>query len=326
MELAMQPDFLEPKTEAGQTASPARPDLVSVVIPAYNYARYLPAAIDSALRQSHPAVEVIVIDDGSTDATPDIASGYGEKIRYVRQTNSGLSAARNRGLAEARSEYVVLLDADDLLDPDMIAVSLETMRHLGGNPAVIAHVHRRIDQDGRILPTRNTAPLRDRDFRVIDFLVMNRFCPAVLAKRSSLLEAGGFDPQFRASEDRDMWVRIASRHRVHRLGRVLSSKRGHSHNMSANWRQQDTGIRRVFSKASQANYLTGMARIWWLKIWSYHFYQLAMMRGRTQPLAAILDLGFSFMLWPAFFDYPSLDQKPLFRLRMLLWILRGART
>lgn len=323
----MQRDLPGAKLDQPLPATPAeRPGLVSVVIPAYNYARYLPEAIDSALRQTYPEVEVIVIDDGSTDDTPRIASGYGERIRYIRQPNAGLSAARNRGLAEARSDYVVLLDADDLLDPEMITVSREAMRRLGGDTAVIAHVHRRIDQDGRHIASRRSDPFPDRDFGVLDFLVMNRFCPAVLASRSSLIEAGGFDPQFRASEDRDMWVRMANRHRVHRLGRTLSSKRGHNHNMSANWRQQDTGIRRVFCKAAQAGYLKGWKRLWWLKIWSYHFYQLAMMRGRSQPLPAVLDLFASFTLWPAFFDYQTLDQKPLFRLRMLFWILRGART
>jgi len=300
-------------------------ELVSIVIPAYNYAKYLPTAIDSALGQNYPAIEVIVIDDGSTDETPRVGAAYGEKIRYIRQTNAGLSAARNRGLAEARSEYVVLLDADDLLDPEMVAVSLDAMKRLGGDTAVMAHVHRKIDQDGRLIPARNQS-IADRDFSVIDFLIVNRFCPAVLARRSSLIEVGGFDTAFRASEDRDMWVRISARHRIHRLGRVLSSKRSHRENMSGNWRQQDGGIRRVFSNAASAGYLQGWKRLWWLKIWAYHYYQLAMMRGRSEPLPAILDLLYSFALWPAFFDHRALGQKALFRPRMLFWILRGAKT
>ena len=304
----------------------ANPGLVCIIIPAYNYARFLPSAIDSALRQNYPAIEVIVIDDGSTDDTPRLAEEYGDRIRYVRQVNAGLSAARNRGLAEAQSEYVVLLDADDVLDSEMVAISLEAMKRLGGDTAVIAHVHRRIDQDGALIPSRSQPQFSDQDFSVIDFLIVNRFCPAVLARRSSLIEAGGFDTAFRASEDRDMWVRISARHRIHRLGRVLSSKRSHRENMSGNWRQQDGGIRLVFAKAAKAGYLQGWKSVFWLKIWSYHCYQLAMMRGRSEPLAAILDLLCSFALWPAFFDYQAFQQKPLFRLRMLLWILRGAKT
>src|SRR2546423_7727277 len=91
---------------------------VSVVVPAYNYARYLPQAIDSALGQTHPPLEVIVVDDGSTDDTPRVLDAYGDRIRAVRQANQGAGAARNAGIAVARGEYVAFLDSDDLWRPD----------------------------------------------------------------------------------------------------------------------------------------------------------------------------------------------------------------
>ncbi len=86
---------------------------VSVVVPAYNQAAYLPEAIDSALAQSLPPLEVIVVDDGSTDDTPAIAMAYGDRVSYIRQPNRGLAAARNTGLDAARGNLVGLLDADD---------------------------------------------------------------------------------------------------------------------------------------------------------------------------------------------------------------------
>lgn len=89
------------------------PDLVSVIIPTYNRARLVCRAIDSALCQTHPAVEVIVIDDGSTDDTPDRLAAYGGRIRLLRQANAGVCAARNAGLAAARGAFIGFLDSDD---------------------------------------------------------------------------------------------------------------------------------------------------------------------------------------------------------------------
>lgn len=98
--------------------------LVSVVIPTYNYAPYVPTAVRSCLDQSHRPVEVIIVDDGSTDNTREALAAFGDKIRYVFQKNQGVSSARNRGLAEARGEFVTFLDADDYLTTDSIEMKL----------------------------------------------------------------------------------------------------------------------------------------------------------------------------------------------------------
>jgi GT2 family glycosyltransferase len=96
--------------------------IVSIIIPAYNYARYLPDTLDSVLAQEiAAALDVIVVDDGSTDTTPEVLARYAGRVRTIRQENRGLSAARNRGLEEARGDTLLFLDADDLLAPGALA-------------------------------------------------------------------------------------------------------------------------------------------------------------------------------------------------------------
>ncbi len=91
------------------------PPTISIIIPTYNSARYLPEAIDSILQQSYPHYEIIVVDDGSTDNTPAVLGSYQHPIRYVYQENQGVAAARNTGLSLAQGEFVLFLDADDYL-------------------------------------------------------------------------------------------------------------------------------------------------------------------------------------------------------------------
>ncbi len=99
--------------------------LVTVMIPAYNSAETLGASIDSALAQGYPNVEVLVVDDGSTDRTPEVLKSYGDRIRWVRQENGGLPNARNTCHRNARGEFIAWLDADDLADPDRVALQVD---------------------------------------------------------------------------------------------------------------------------------------------------------------------------------------------------------
>jgi glycosyltransferase involved in cell wall biosynthesis len=103
------------------------PATISVVIPAYNAAAYLGEALDSVFAQSHRALEVIVVDDGSEDRTAEVASSYGERIRFVSQARGGNGAARNTGIALARGRYLAFLDADDRFLPDKLERQLAAL-------------------------------------------------------------------------------------------------------------------------------------------------------------------------------------------------------
>jgi GT2 family glycosyltransferase len=131
----------------------ATSDLVSVIIPTYNRARLVYVAVESALAQTHPAVEIIVVDDGSTDDTPDKLVHYGSRIRVLRQANAGVCAARNNGMAHANGKFITFLDSDDRWLPWKIAAQLAAFRavpdlQLTWTDAAV------IDPDGRQLYAR----------------------------------------------------------------------------------------------------------------------------------------------------------------------------
>jgi glycosyltransferase involved in cell wall biosynthesis len=118
----------------------ARGALVSCVVAAFNSARYVEEAIRSVLAQTHRPIEVVVVDDGSEDGTPDLAAAFGDPVRVVEQQNAGPAATRNRGVHEARGEFVAFLDADDLWHPEKLARQLARFEARPGLQASIAHV------------------------------------------------------------------------------------------------------------------------------------------------------------------------------------------
>jgi glycosyltransferase involved in cell wall biosynthesis len=179
--------------------------LVSVVIPCYRQAHYLREAVDSALSQSHPAVEVIVVNDGSDDDTEAVAGSYGDRIQYVWQANAGLSAARNAGTARARGPYLKFLDADDHLHPDQVAWQVGA---LAGRDDAVSLTTVRLYRDGHpdeyvdhVPNAKSLLPelFQDRDWGGIHGWLF----PTSLARA-----AGGFDPSLRVSEDWDFLTRV----------------------------------------------------------------------------------------------------------------------
>jgi glycosyltransferase involved in cell wall biosynthesis len=157
---------------------------VSVIIPAYNYSRYLPFALESVLNQTYSPVEVIVVDDGSTDDTNKVVARYGERVKYIYQTNSGLSAARNTGIKAASMPFVAFLDADDVWEPGFLKSGMDKFSVLSDNYAIVACHPNFIDKDGNLIPLNPSGKRCSGDIFAKDILLMTRFPPSsVIAKK-----------------------------------------------------------------------------------------------------------------------------------------------
>ena len=183
---------------------------VSVVIPVYNGENYLRLALESVLRQTFQDFEIIVIDDGSKDSTPDIAQSFGERVRYVRQENAGVAAAVNHGIRLARGRYFAWLSHDDLWAPEKLSAQLEALQRVDG-PAVCYTDIKLIDGEGKVFDEKEL-PLPNRNEIVRAIL---RLEPVLYAAYSLVCEVrcfeqvGPYDLKKRHTQDADMLLRLA---------------------------------------------------------------------------------------------------------------------
>jgi glycosyltransferase involved in cell wall biosynthesis len=187
---------------------------VSVVITCYNYGRFLPEAVDSALGQTHGDLEVIVVDDGSTDETPELVARWRDepRFRHVRQENAGQAAAKNHGARLARSPLVAYLDADDRWHPEKLA--RQVPRFGRAEVGVVYCLSLLMDQAGRTWHPPPRKPRRaPRAGQVTAALLFENFVPfsSSVIRRDLLQRVGGFDENLAMAIDWDLWLRI-SRH------------------------------------------------------------------------------------------------------------------
>jgi glycosyltransferase involved in cell wall biosynthesis len=195
--------------------SPAVPK-VSVVIPAYNVAPYISQCLASVFAQTHRDYEVIVIDDGSTDATAEIVARSSEQVRLLRQRNQGAAAARNAGILAARGELIAFLDADDAWLPDYLARQVgfwEAQGH-GGLVMCNGYLWDETERalDGRDLLNPTVPNITPSDLlRTLLWGNPGIWTPAVLIPRRVLLDLGGFNEGFPVGEDTRLWVELALR-------------------------------------------------------------------------------------------------------------------
>lgn len=185
--------------------------LVSVVIPAYNAAWCLGRALDSVLAQTWPALEILVVDDGSSDATPAVLERYGSRIRVIRQANAGMSAARNSGIAAARGALLAFLDADDWWRPEKVArqVSVLQARPEVGFCSTTAELS---GPEGQRL---GQWVCEHEAHELVEALLAGSApiaggASSVMVRREVLKRAGPFDPAMRGAEDPDLWIRLAA--------------------------------------------------------------------------------------------------------------------
>jgi glycosyltransferase involved in cell wall biosynthesis len=206
--------------------------LVSVVIPAYRSARTLPTAVNSVLRQTATDLEVIIVDDGSTDGTLAVAQSISDpRVAVISQPNGGAAAARNTGIAAARGEWVALLDADDIWLPEKLERQLAT---LAANPhvsAVQCGVFR-VNDEMQLL---EIDPCRETDDSLDDFLNfrnMPGMMSTLVIRRAKFEEMGGFDTDLEILEEWDMTIKTARYCAVVNMPDLLALYRVHPGNRS----------------------------------------------------------------------------------------------
>jgi glycosyltransferase involved in cell wall biosynthesis len=204
--------------------SPITDPLVSIIIPTYNRAWIVRDAIDSVLGQTYADFELIVVDDGSTDRTPQILDAYGDRLRVIRQANQGVSAARNRGIGESSGPLIALLDSDDLWLPGKLSVQVDFFRK---HPAAL------ICQTDEIWIRNGLQVNPGKRHRKPSGMIFERsleLClvspSAVMFRRELIEKVGLFDESLPACEDYDLWLRVGCRFPVHLIGRPLTIKRG----------------------------------------------------------------------------------------------------
>lgn len=204
--------------------------LVSVVITTYNHAEFLKDAIDSVLAQSYQPIEVIVVDDGSTDHTKEVVGQYAN-IRYVYQRNAGLSAARNTGIRESAGKFVLFLDADDWLYDEAVETNVKYLiTHERWQ--FVAGFHDKVDQWK--YPIENDTQVAISDNHYVHFLRGNFIgMHATVMYRKEILRQYQFDESLRACEDYDLYLRISRDHPVGMHDKKIAAYRLHGNNMSS---------------------------------------------------------------------------------------------
>lgn len=207
--------------------------LVSVVIPVFNQAEYVIGAVESVLDQDYPSIELIVVDDGSTDGTPRLLAAHPGRFRVIRQENRGAAAALNHGIRESRGRLICWLSADDLFRPGKLRRQVEAFLEDPGLGLVYTGYERIRADATRIGRVPVPAPVH-RDAFVTVFWQNSINGSSVMMPRAVFDQCGGFDEGLRADVDADMWLRLTQRHRIRRIDGVFLSYRIHANTLSAN--------------------------------------------------------------------------------------------
>jgi glycosyltransferase involved in cell wall biosynthesis len=207
-------------------AHPPQGGLVSCIIPVYNGAKFVRESIESVLTQSYQPVEVIVVDDGSTDDTGKVLETFGNRVRILRQENRGPSVARNRGMEMSRGEFIAFLDADDLWVPEKLRLQMEALE-----------ARPELDLCSGELRSFWIPELREEAEQFGDHpyhLQRPLLSPCtVLARRSLFERIGPFDPDLRNGEDTDWFMRMMKSGTVHdTLPLLLVHRRQHTTNLT----------------------------------------------------------------------------------------------
>jgi glycosyltransferase involved in cell wall biosynthesis len=200
--------------------------LISCIVPVFNGERYLAEALDSILNQTYRPIEIIVIDDGSTDRTPAVIKQYGDRVHTLWQENAGPAMARNNGLSEAQADFVAFLDADDLWHPEKLERQFARFCGRAELDLCLTHVQ------NFWIPELGKEETQYRNHRFAQPLP-GYATQALLARRVVFERVGKFDSSLRACDDTDWFLRAIDQGAViEMLPEVLVHKRLHSKNLS----------------------------------------------------------------------------------------------
>lgn len=221
------------RAEARAEIRPGRAPRFSVLVPCYNQAHFLTAALDSLLAQTCPDWEALVVDDGSSDGTSEVAERYARRdprFRPFRKPNGGVASALNRGLAEARGEWVCWLSADDLFLPGKLAAHLAAIEDDPGLRFMHTGFEVLFQETGRraasgVDPATFIPPLEEQVIRLLRINYLNGITIAL--HRSVFEQVGGFDEAFRYGQDHDMWLRASALVRSRYLAAATAVTRLH---------------------------------------------------------------------------------------------------
>ncbi len=262
----------------------AGPATVSVVIPAHDAAGSLGRALSSVLAQTKPPEEIIVVDDGSKDATAAVAGSFGPRVRVLSRTCGGPSAARNAGIDAATGRFVAFLDADDEWHPDKLAAQLEV---LGRRPEAVL-----VATDwSRELTDDVPGSTDESDWTTRDLMVLNRFqTSTVLLERGVALSAGGFDPAADGAEDWDLWLRASRHGAVVKIDRPLVAYTDRPEGYSKDLRRHYDAAMGMLARASASEVSRDLRTI---RAWHHLRYAIAfaLIGQRAEALRCVAHVG-----------------------------------
>lgn len=210
--------------------------LVSIILPTYNCAGFLPDSLGSILSQTFGSYEIIVVDDGSTDNTKEVLDPFMEKIRYIGlKQNKGLPIARNVGIQSALGSYIAFIDADDLWLPEKLQTDIECFR-MYPEVGMVYSKHINVDEKGKIINRGTRRRLPSGNIFIQLFSDQNFVTTSTVVVKKDVFETTGlFDEQFFNCQDWDMWLRIAFYFKVAGINKFLVKYRHNPNSLSKNY-------------------------------------------------------------------------------------------
>jgi glycosyltransferase involved in cell wall biosynthesis len=269
---------------------------VSVIIAAYNAQSYIDETVRSVLAQTHPAVEIIVVDDGSTDGTIERLAAFGDRIKLHQQANGGAAAARNAGARKATGEWIAFLDADDLWLPRKLECEL-----MAADAPLVYTNRYNIGERGELPEVQSDVTQMLEGDVFVELMLRGNFITSssVMLRREVFEQLGGFYEGLSRAEDYDMWLRVAERHPVRYCHEPLVRYRFHASGKSRNHGLMRLARERIIARALASE--RGRTLGWMLKrrIWATTWQTSAWAAGQVGARgAALADYSRAAIAWP----------------------------